>query len=219
MLRLAADPAFTDKVLAQGAEKARAIARPNIDAIKDILGPRALAPQEPRNKFKHGSMYRRPRCAERVKFGYLAAFDSAPHRPRGASRADRVELGACASRSPLWLTTLRQTFRNPVEGLIRTFLAEGKGRRTTRPARDIAVGLSRRRFVAGFSGASAPESAGGRESSTARRRRAAAGLALYLLAGRSRARRISLSPWRRRRGWRSTWPRSRPMSSASSSCR
>ena len=38
MLRLAADPGFTDKVLAEGAEKARAIARPNIDAIKDILG-------------------------------------------------------------------------------------------------------------------------------------------------------------------------------------
>jgi tryptophanyl-tRNA synthetase len=38
MLRLAADPAYTDKVLAQGAEKARAIARPNMDAIKDILG-------------------------------------------------------------------------------------------------------------------------------------------------------------------------------------
>ena len=38
MLRLAADPAYTDKVLAEGAEKARAIARPNMDAIKDILG-------------------------------------------------------------------------------------------------------------------------------------------------------------------------------------
>ena len=38
MLRLAGDPAFTDAVLAQGAEKARAIARPNMDAIKDILG-------------------------------------------------------------------------------------------------------------------------------------------------------------------------------------
>jgi len=38
MLRLAADPAHTDAVLADGAEKARAIARPNMDAIKDILG-------------------------------------------------------------------------------------------------------------------------------------------------------------------------------------
>ena len=38
MLRLADDPAFTDKVLADGAEKARAIARPNMDAVKDILG-------------------------------------------------------------------------------------------------------------------------------------------------------------------------------------
>jgi tryptophanyl-tRNA synthetase len=38
MLRLAADPAYTDKVLADGAEKARAIARANMDAIKDILG-------------------------------------------------------------------------------------------------------------------------------------------------------------------------------------
>jgi tryptophanyl-tRNA synthetase len=38
MLRLAADPAHTDAVLGDGAEKARAIARPNMDAIKDILG-------------------------------------------------------------------------------------------------------------------------------------------------------------------------------------
>ena len=38
MLRLAADPAHTDAVLADGAAKARAIARPNMDAIKDILG-------------------------------------------------------------------------------------------------------------------------------------------------------------------------------------
>jgi tryptophanyl-tRNA synthetase len=38
MLRLAADPAFTNKVLTDGAEKARAIARPNMDAVKDILG-------------------------------------------------------------------------------------------------------------------------------------------------------------------------------------
>jgi tryptophanyl-tRNA synthetase len=38
MLRLAADPAYTDQVLADGGEKARAIARPNMDAVKDILG-------------------------------------------------------------------------------------------------------------------------------------------------------------------------------------
>ena len=38
MLRLADDPAYTDKVLGEGAEKARVIARPNMDAIKDILG-------------------------------------------------------------------------------------------------------------------------------------------------------------------------------------
>jgi tryptophanyl-tRNA synthetase len=38
MLRLAADPAFTDAVLSEGAERARVIARPNMDAIKDILG-------------------------------------------------------------------------------------------------------------------------------------------------------------------------------------
>jgi tryptophanyl-tRNA synthetase len=38
MLRLAADPGYVDSVLTEGAEKARAIARPNMDAIKDILG-------------------------------------------------------------------------------------------------------------------------------------------------------------------------------------
>jgi tryptophanyl-tRNA synthetase len=38
MLRLADDPGFVDSVLAEGAEKARAIARPNMDSIKDILG-------------------------------------------------------------------------------------------------------------------------------------------------------------------------------------
>src|SRR5580704_16795060 len=38
ILRLKDDPAHTDAVLADGAEKARAIARPNMDAIKDILG-------------------------------------------------------------------------------------------------------------------------------------------------------------------------------------
>jgi tryptophanyl-tRNA synthetase len=38
MLRLSADPAFVDSVLAEGADKARVMARPNMDAIKDILG-------------------------------------------------------------------------------------------------------------------------------------------------------------------------------------
>ncbi len=38
MLRLAADPGHVDRVLAEGADKARAIARPNMDAVKDILG-------------------------------------------------------------------------------------------------------------------------------------------------------------------------------------
>ena len=38
MLRLSGDPSFTDSVLAAGADKARAIAQPNMDAIKDILG-------------------------------------------------------------------------------------------------------------------------------------------------------------------------------------
>jgi len=38
ILRLSADPAYVDSVLAEGAEKARAIAGPNMDAIKDILG-------------------------------------------------------------------------------------------------------------------------------------------------------------------------------------
>ncbi len=36
--RLSADPAYVNQVLADGAEKARAIARPNMDAVKDILG-------------------------------------------------------------------------------------------------------------------------------------------------------------------------------------
>jgi tryptophanyl-tRNA synthetase len=38
MLRLTDDPTFVDSVLAEGAEKARALARPNMDSIKDILG-------------------------------------------------------------------------------------------------------------------------------------------------------------------------------------
>ena len=38
ILRLTADPGYVDSVLANGADKARAIAKPNMDAIKDILG-------------------------------------------------------------------------------------------------------------------------------------------------------------------------------------
>ncbi|PSC04813.1 tryptophan--tRNA ligase [Alsobacter soli] len=38
MKRLAADPGYIDSVLADGAERASAIARPNMDAVKDILG-------------------------------------------------------------------------------------------------------------------------------------------------------------------------------------
>ena len=38
MLRFNADPGHVDAVLAQGAERARAIAQPNLNAIKDILG-------------------------------------------------------------------------------------------------------------------------------------------------------------------------------------
>jgi tryptophanyl-tRNA synthetase len=38
MLRLSADPPYVDSVLADGAEKAHTLARPNMDAIKDILG-------------------------------------------------------------------------------------------------------------------------------------------------------------------------------------
>ena len=38
ILRLNADPAYVDGVLAEGAERARAIARPNMDAVKDIVG-------------------------------------------------------------------------------------------------------------------------------------------------------------------------------------
>ena len=66
--------------------------------------------------------------------------------PRGLAPDRRTVL----HRTSPWLTTLRQTFRNPDEGLIRTFLAEGTGRRTIGPARDIAARLSRRRFVAGI---------------------------------------------------------------------
>ena len=38
MLRLNADPAHVDSVLAEGARKAREIAQPNMDAVKDIVG-------------------------------------------------------------------------------------------------------------------------------------------------------------------------------------
>jgi tryptophanyl-tRNA synthetase len=38
MLRLNADPGHVDRVLAQGAEKARKIAAPNMNAVKDIVG-------------------------------------------------------------------------------------------------------------------------------------------------------------------------------------
>ena len=38
MLRLNADPGHVDRVLADGARRASAIARPNMDAVKDILG-------------------------------------------------------------------------------------------------------------------------------------------------------------------------------------
>jgi tryptophanyl-tRNA synthetase len=38
MKRLTADPGHIDAVLADGAERARAIARPTLDAVKDIVG-------------------------------------------------------------------------------------------------------------------------------------------------------------------------------------
>ena len=38
IVRLRAEPAYIDGVLADGAHKARAIARPNMDAVKDIVG-------------------------------------------------------------------------------------------------------------------------------------------------------------------------------------
>jgi tryptophanyl-tRNA synthetase len=38
MLRLNADPAHVDRVLADGARRASAMARPNMEAVKDILG-------------------------------------------------------------------------------------------------------------------------------------------------------------------------------------
>jgi tryptophanyl-tRNA synthetase len=38
MLRLNADTAYVDAVLADGADRARALARPNMDAVKDIVG-------------------------------------------------------------------------------------------------------------------------------------------------------------------------------------
>jgi len=36
--QLSADPAYVDSVLAAGAERARTIARPNMDAVKDVVG-------------------------------------------------------------------------------------------------------------------------------------------------------------------------------------
>jgi tryptophanyl-tRNA synthetase len=38
MLRLNADPSYVDSVLEEGARKARLTARPNMDAVKDIVG-------------------------------------------------------------------------------------------------------------------------------------------------------------------------------------
>jgi tryptophanyl-tRNA synthetase len=38
IIRLKGDPGFVDGVLAEGAQKARAIARPNMDSVKDVLG-------------------------------------------------------------------------------------------------------------------------------------------------------------------------------------
>jgi tryptophanyl-tRNA synthetase len=38
IVRLRRDPMYIDGILADGAHKARSIARPNMDAIKDILG-------------------------------------------------------------------------------------------------------------------------------------------------------------------------------------
>ncbi|THD48796.1 MAG: tryptophan--tRNA ligase [Bradyrhizobium sp.] len=38
ILRLNADPGFVDSILADGARKAQAIAKPNMDAVKDIVG-------------------------------------------------------------------------------------------------------------------------------------------------------------------------------------
>jgi tryptophanyl-tRNA synthetase len=38
ILRLNGDPAYVDAVLAEGGDKARAIARPNMDAVKDVMG-------------------------------------------------------------------------------------------------------------------------------------------------------------------------------------
>ena len=38
IIRLKGEPAYVDGVLAEGAQRARAIARPNMDAVKDVLG-------------------------------------------------------------------------------------------------------------------------------------------------------------------------------------
>src|SRR5579863_8946530 len=74
--------------------------------------------------------------------------------PTPGPRALASGLPAILRAGRAWLTTFGQTFRNPVETLIRTCL-RGKGRRATRRARDIGAGLSRRRFVAGVQRAGA----------------------------------------------------------------
>ena len=38
MRRLVADPGYIDGVLTDGADRARALARPTLDAVKDIVG-------------------------------------------------------------------------------------------------------------------------------------------------------------------------------------
>ena len=38
MRRLRADPGYIDSVLADGAERARAIAHPIVDEVKDVVG-------------------------------------------------------------------------------------------------------------------------------------------------------------------------------------
>jgi len=38
IIRLKGEPAYVDSVLAEGAQRARAIARPNMDAVKDVVG-------------------------------------------------------------------------------------------------------------------------------------------------------------------------------------
>ena len=38
MRKLIGDPGYIDSVLAEGSARARIIARPNVDAVKDIVG-------------------------------------------------------------------------------------------------------------------------------------------------------------------------------------